>query len=415
MSSRFKSRLVVIPSDPISAYEFKGISARLESYYNPQGLFNEVFALSPLEKGRRQAYGMTIVGVQERDFPYALREIKPDIVRAYGGYWPADLACRNRMRNVPVIVSVHDTNPDLLHKSIQYADLVICMSRVVKDFVLHNNVEPNRVRILPNRVDLSVFSPVQDKSAIQYLNQQFPSGKHILHIGRKSKEKNLETSIRTLEFLTKEYSWVFIGPGDTSAYKELAKQIGVDSRCFWIDAVDNAELPLWYSWCDCMCTPSLWEGFGMVFIEAAACGAAIVTSDIAPMNEYLTHNASALLVQDYENPRALANAIQKICEDSQYRYKLSKGAIEAAQPFDHHRIDAAEVAIYLDAMNLASPSLSRQFELRVWQLQSKASDFISYPFSVSRVHVKQALRRYFPELYPLFKKLYQSLISFTRK
>src|SRR2546422_4783059 len=89
-------RLVVVPSDPIEAYERAGYDW-LERYYNPQGMFQQVFALSPLEKGERQAYGMTIIGVKEQDFSDMLRKIRPDVVRAYGGYWPADLVCRRRL------------------------------------------------------------------------------------------------------------------------------------------------------------------------------------------------------------------------------------------------------------------------------------------------------------------------------
>src|SRR6185369_10533503 len=137
----------------------------------------------------------------------------------------------------------------------------------------------------------------------------------------------------------------FIGLGDIDTYSALAKECGVADRCFWVGAVKNTELPLWYSWCDCMCTPSRWEGFGIVFIEAAACGAAIVTADIAPMNEYLTPD-SACLVKDYENPGALAESIRRSCEDVDYRLKIKAGALDIASQFDMAAVDSVEAAIY---------------------------------------------------------------------
>ena len=129
-------RLVVIPSDPISDYEKSGMGSWLEGYYNPNKLFQKVFAISPLEHGKRKAYGMTILGVTEKEFPQVLRKIKPNVVRAYGGFWPCDLACINRISDVPVIVSIHDANPSLLHRSIRHADIVICMSKAVEKKVL---------------------------------------------------------------------------------------------------------------------------------------------------------------------------------------------------------------------------------------------------------------------------------------
>jgi glycosyltransferase involved in cell wall biosynthesis len=321
-------------------------------------MFEQVFALSPVEAGQRFAYGMTIRGVREKDFLETLKAIRPDVVRAYGGFWPADLACRYRLPNVPVIVSVHDTNPRLLHKSVRYADLVICTSNAVKRQVIASGTDEHKTRILPNRVDTEVFHPIKDRELLAFLDRRFPPGIHILHVGRKAHMKNLDTLVCALQYLPDEYSCIFVGSGDAIPYRRLAKERGVASRCYWIESVKNRELPYWYSWCDCMCTPSRWEGFGIVFIEAAACGAAIVTSDIGPMNEYLSHNESACLVPDYENPKSLSEAIRKSCEDSNYRDLISRGAVLAAQPFERRKVDAAEVSIYREALMLQPYRLS---------------------------------------------------------
>jgi glycosyltransferase involved in cell wall biosynthesis len=147
----------------------------------------------------------------------------------------------------------------------------------------------------------------------------------------------------------------------------LADELGVASRCFWVDAIQNSELPAWYSWCDCFCVPSRSEGFGFVFIEAAACGTPIVTSDIRPMNEYLTHDESACLVRDYTNPRALADGVRKACEESDYRQRISDGARRVAQSFEKDAIDAAEAAIYREALELPPLSLYRRFEIARWK------------------------------------------------
>ena len=362
-------RLVVIPSDPISSYEQAGYASRLRNRYNPQKMFAEVFAVSPLEKGERRAHGITILGTPEGEFLRVLRNIQPHVVRAFGGLWPARLACRYRLPGVPVVVSVHDTNPSLLHKSVRYADLVICVSNAVKKLVKNRGTDPRRLRTLPNWIDTRVFRRITDEMPLQSVDCLFPPGKHILHIGRKAQEKNLDTLIQALKFLTPEYSCIFIGAGDRSPYVSFAEEAGVSERCFWVDWVENTELPLWYSWCDCMCVPSRWEGFGIVFIEAAACGVPIVTSNIAPMNEYLTHNRSACLVNEYENPQALAKAISKVCEDQPYRDRISAGAAIAAQPFDWRIVHQTEAAIYSEAMNLGPPSFTRRLEVSTWKLR----------------------------------------------
>ena len=346
---RCLSRLVIIPSDPIEEYERKGLDW-LDRYYNPQGLFDEVFALSPKEGADRDAHGLKIRRVTIPSFGRVLREIRPDAVRAYGGFWPADLACSFRQAGIPVIVSVHDTNPSLFHPSVCFADHVLCVSRAVADLAISAGVSPGIIRILPNRVDLKTFRPTANPEPRHPELERLPDGRRILHIGRKARQKNLDTVIRALAKLPDDYACVFIGQGPTLGFKELARQLGVDERCAWIESVTNSELPLWYSWCDCFCVPSRWEGFGLVFLEAAACGAPIVTSDLAPMNELLTHGCHAHLVPEYEDPEAIARAIRTVCEDDFYRRQLSRNAPQAAIPFDREVVDALEAAFYREVV-----------------------------------------------------------------
>ena len=357
MTDKSPKRLVVIPSDPIRAYEKKGLEG-LGLYYNPKGLFDEVFALSPFEDRDCLTHGMTVRCVSRRNFRSALTEIDPHVVRAYGGHWPAEVACENRIPGVPVLVSVHDPTPTALHSVVRYADLVLCMSRAVEEAVRQVGTDESRIRRLPNRVNRSVFLPVDDAKRLAAVSERFPPGRHVLHVGRKAPQKNIETLIKGLVCLPDDYSVVFIGMGDAGPYRSLADSCGVGRRCYWIESVKNSELPLWYSWCDCMCTPSRWEGFGLVFVEAAACGAAIVTSDIAPMNEYLTHGQSGHLVKEYEDPEALARAIRDVCENDDYRRRLSAGAIRAVEIFDRCSVDDREEAIYREALESTPRVLS---------------------------------------------------------
>lgn len=342
------AKAVIVPSDPIAAYEEHGYGSWLERYYNPAKVFKEVFIVSLMEQGTRQAYGATIIGVDKTQFKSTVESISPNIIRAYGGFWPSDLVIPNRIKNIPIIVSLHDTDIDLIHDSVKYADTVICMTKAVKQQALKRGVNAAKIRIIPNRVDPSIFHKITDTSQLNAVAKLFPPGKHILHIGRKSPEKNIETLIRAMVLLPADYYSIFVGMGDPSPYIALAKSVGVENKCFWIDMIMNDQLPIWYSWCDCMCTPSLWEGFGIVFIEALACGAAIVTSNIAPLNEYMQHNINSCLVDNYQNPNSIAQAILKVCTDHEYRNKICAAAPNAAQPFYVNTIDALEAKLYLE-------------------------------------------------------------------
>lgn len=362
-------RLVVVPNDPIHLYEQAGYD-NLREYFNPTALFGEVVVLSPLEPEPRHAFGMEICPVEEAAFGRALAARRPDVVRAYAGDWPSDLVCRHRLAGVPVVVSVHDRSRARMHESLRYADMVICVSDAVADEVVASGVDPARVRLLPNRVDTAVFRPVHDAAALAAIDRRVPPGRHLLHIGRKVEEKNLDTVIRALALLGPDYSCVFIGLGDAAPFRRLAAELGVTARCVWIDAVKNSELPAWYSWCDCFCVPSRSEGFGTVFIEAAACGAAIVTSDLPPMNRYLADGDSACLVKEFTSAEALAASVRRVCTDEAYRRRLREGARRAAARFDRTRVEAEEAELYREALSLPAPPLARRAAIARWKLRA---------------------------------------------
>ena len=193
-------RLAVIPSDPIKAYKDKGIASWLEDYYNPLHFFNEVYLLSPLEKEERYEFGMNIIPTKPKQLKSRIRELNIDVIRAYGGYWACDMACKNKVNGVPVVVSVHDTNTALLHNSIKKADIVFCMSNAVKKVVLTKFKKPDRVWMLQNRVNFNTMHPYP-KDKLKDLDSKYPFKYKILHIGRKTKQKNLDTLIKALKIL----------------------------------------------------------------------------------------------------------------------------------------------------------------------------------------------------------------------
>jgi glycosyltransferase involved in cell wall biosynthesis len=360
-------RLVVVPAHPIASYEEKGRGALLRDYFNPGGLFDEVIAISPQETGERRAHGMTILSVADRDVSRRLAELRPDVVRAYGGGFAADLCARRRIGRIPVMASVHNTDGRVIQPALRFMDRVLCTTEDVAKRVRAVGVARSRIRILPNRVDLRVFRPAADPELRAALDRRFPPGWRILLVGRATRQKNRDTAIRALRHLPSEYRLIAVGRGDLDADRALARAEGVEDRLHLIESVPNHELPAWYGFADCVCNPSRWEGFGIVFIEAAACGAVIVASDIAVVGEILRHERDALLVADLEDPAAIARAVRRACEDAELRARLRANAPTAAAPFAKESIDAREVALYRELIGSGGPGAVRRAHIAAWQ------------------------------------------------
>lgn len=333
-------KLIVVPSDPIDAYDKKG-QEDLEHYYNPKNMFDHVFVISPIEHGISFKHGMHIIGVDKMGDCYkqALQLIKPDIVRAYGGYWATEFIVNNRTTNCPIIASVHDKREECLYDEIKNVDKVICVSETVVDLVKKRGVNKNDIILMYDRVDRNIFKKV--KSDILDKNNY-----NIVCVARLSPEKNQETIIRALPLLGKKYHCTFIGQGEPKKYIKLAKSVGVHNQISFIPRVPNSDLPKYYSAANCMCVPSFCEGFGIVFIEAASCECPVVTSDISPMNIYLKNNHSAMLVKEFTNPSELAKAIKSVCENNKLSQKLGKNGRKATVLFDKKKIESQEAKIY---------------------------------------------------------------------
>ena len=279
----------------------------------------------------RVLYGMYIIPTQPHELAGRIQELGIHLVRAYGGYWPCDMATFGKVPGVPVVVSVHDTNANVLHDSIVNADYILPVSRAVANLVVErlkskgfeNERIESKIYLFSNRVDDTVFSPNVLKSQNLQVNgiqsntdklngllKRFPGKYRILHIGRRKHQKNWDTLLKSLSILGKDYILIMIGRGDEMPIRMLAEELNISSQIHLIDTVENSDIPYYHAITDVFATISRWEGFGIVFIEALAVGkSVVVTSDIAPMNEYIQNGFNGLLVEHFENASAVANAI----------------------------------------------------------------------------------------------------------
>lgn len=335
--------LVVIPSESILLYERKGIDVWLERYFNPNAYFDKVYLLSPLEKLKSFKYGMHIIPIKSgRHYRELVRKINPICVRTYGAYWASSYGILNKVDSIPVICSIHDPNPQKIFKEIVYADYVLCMSEMLKAKMLERGISETRLCVTGNRINFNKFSDsTVSKEDVRKVRSQFPSGNFLLHVGRLCEQKNVNTTIKALKFLPDDFFLVLIGAGELPDNHIIESLKG---RLYHFDKVSNDELPAWYSACDVFVVPSLWEGFGLVFLEAAACKTKIVTSDIAPINTFLVHdNSSVSLVKNYRDAKSISKAILNLLENCSainhnYESIRSRFSIEA--------IEAKEIALY---------------------------------------------------------------------
>ena len=114
--------------------------------------------------------------------------------------------------------------------------------------------------------------------------------------------------------------------------KVLAKFLKIDDVTYFVDPVSRDLLPDWYRASDLVCVPSYSESFGLVALEAQACGTPVVATAIGGLRTAVSDGISGSLV-DGHDPKAWSAVISRLITEPARRLLLSMGAVEHASHF----------------------------------------------------------------------------------
>lgn len=188
---------------------------------------------------------------------------------------------------------------------LRHADKVIANSEHTRDTLLTMDVDPKCIAIIYPGVDVSVFRPGLEVSGLRESLGIHPDEKLVFSVGRLSRRKGFDQMIRAVALLRTEgipVRYVIAGIGEDSDYLDsLITEHHLQGIVHRIGAVNEADLPRWMNACDVFAMPNREingdnEGFGMVFIEAAACGKPSLAGEAGGTGSAVLHNHTGLRV-----------------------------------------------------------------------------------------------------------------------
>jgi phosphatidylinositol alpha-1,6-mannosyltransferase len=165
--------------------------------------------------------------------------------------------------------------------ALRHADRVIANSEYTRDELRNMGVAQHRIVLIYPGVDTERFRPGLPYEDLRSLIGMKPGQRLILSVGRLQRRKGFDQVVRAIPLLAKsglDVHYALIGIGEDMAYlADLAQQSQVAERVHLLGHVSAKDLPRWYNACDVFAMPNReidgdTEGFGMVFLEAAACG-----------------------------------------------------------------------------------------------------------------------------------------------
>lgn len=169
--------------------------------------------------------------------------------------------------------------------ALRHADTVIANSEFTRQALLDMGVREERIVLINPGVDVERFRPDLPCDDLKQHIGLAPEESLILSVGRLSRRKGFDMVIRSLPILARQgiaVRYVLIGIGEDHDYLiNLSRELNVEHHVHFLGHVSLEDLPRWYNACDVFVMPNReingdTEGFGMVFLEAAACGKPVV-------------------------------------------------------------------------------------------------------------------------------------------
>jgi alpha-maltose-1-phosphate synthase len=323
-----------------------------------------------------------------RDLAMAVDPVTADVVHAHTWYTHLAALLIRRAYGIPLAVTVHSLEPlrpwkreqlgggyDVSswveRQALETADAVVAVSHGTRHDVLRLfDVEPDRVHVIHNGIDAEFFSPDPATDALDRYGVD-ASRPYILFVGRVTRQKGIVHLVRAIRHLDPGFGVVLCaGQPDTP---EIAREMeeGVQaarahrSDVVWIpEMLSRTDVRQLYSHAALFVCPSVYEPFGIINLEAMACGRPVVASAVGGIQEVVVDGETGSLVpvalraDDPMTPldaeafeRDLASAVNLLMADVDLRERMGRAGRERAiAEFSWETIADRTVELYLSLL-----------------------------------------------------------------
>ena len=230
-----------------------------------------------------------------------------------------------------------------------------------------------KVTVVPPGVDLGHFYPIPLDEARQFIGLA-PDARMILFVGRIEPLKGLDTLIKAVACLrvhdlSEPVHLAVIGGDPDAAPEEMSAEMAriqkmcddltVGKMVAFLGKRSQDTLPYYYSAAEVVVMPSHYESFGMVALEAMACGTPVIASQVGGLAYLVQDGVTGYHVPDGDDG-ILCEKLSALLGDPSLRQRLGRNAAEYAQNYAWDKIATQIVGVYTDVINSTVPLNSLQ-------------------------------------------------------
>jgi len=184
-----------------------------------------------------------------------------------------------------------------------------------------------KLQLVPYGVDISVFHPVNSSVARSRLGLN--GHPLIVYAGRIDPIKGIDLLLQSVACMKirENAELIVIGGGDLEFdeylryLQDLSRELGISQRVHFVAAMDQEHLMYYFNAADVCVVPSRYESFGLVALEAMACGTPVIARKVGGLQSLVKHGMTGYLVP-WHCPEPLANQLEVILENNLLREKM---------------------------------------------------------------------------------------------
>jgi len=320
----------------------------------------EVWMLTVMRELAKRGYKVTLICKPEAEIIQQANESGIDVlpIRIAGDFDPftiSEIAGIYRKRKIDIVIAnvgkdirlaglaakfvsgvsviaLHQVDREIknnLRYRITYnslADMIVVNSFATKNTLLKSAawLLDEKIKVVYHGIDYEKYSVTNTKNIRTELGlsqQDFIIG----FVGRLNVQKGVKYMLDAFKLVAEEFKNVHLviaGTGELERMvKEFATKFNLEDRIYLLDF--RKDIPDLMRTFDIFLLPSLWEGFGIVLIEAMAAGKPVVATSTSSIPEIVEDNRSGILVPP-ENTGAISNALKKLISEPELRIKYGK-------------------------------------------------------------------------------------------
>lgn len=228
-----------------------------------------------------------------------------------------------------------------------YSRVIAVSKGVGRELTHHYAVPPERIRVIPNAVDIAKFQDARASDARVRVRAELgirPDAFVLLFVGKEFRRKGLAPVIGALPKLPDSVVVLVVGGDDQAPFRAQAAAAGVGDRVIF--AGHSPRVQDYFAAGDALVFPTLYEAFALVTLEAAAAGLPLLTTEVNGTEDFVMDGVNGFFIR--RDAGSIAGTVQRLIDNPVLTERMGRAAREGVGAYTWDRIAARTRDVYAE-------------------------------------------------------------------